>query len=271
MSSPAPALECRRIPHPRTSLRPQVRGKFLFIGEEKLYVRGVTYGPFCSGQDGTEYPNPARVAEDFEAMVAAGINTIRTYSVPPIWFLDAAQRANLRVMVGLPWEQHVTFLDDSRTARAIEGRIREAVRKCAGHPAVLSYAVGNEIPAGIVRWLGRRRVERFIEKLYRVAKAEDPEALVTYVNFPHSKPTLHVCKPLLGTAHCCWRRSVWTADETVSKPKLIRLNGKYGVFSQADALEYLSFPGRMNGIEVDTRSKTGILGSHDVTEAQNQR
>jgi cellulose synthase/poly-beta-1,6-N-acetylglucosamine synthase-like glycosyltransferase len=161
-----------------------VRGKFLFLGEEKLYVRGVTYGPFRPGQDGTEYPDPARVARDFEAMVATGINTIRTYNVPPSWFLDAAQRANLRVMVGLPWEQHVTFLDDSRAARAIEARVREAVRKCAGHPAVLCYAVGNEIPAGIVRWLGRRRVERFIEKLYRVAKAEDPEALVTYVNFP---------------------------------------------------------------------------------------
>jgi len=93
-----------------------VRGKFLFIGEEKLYVRGVTYGPFRPGQDGTEYPNPARVAQDFEAMVANGINTIRTYNVPPSWFLDAAQRANLRVMVGLPWEQHVAFLDDSRTA-----------------------------------------------------------------------------------------------------------------------------------------------------------
>src|SRR6266478_2234504 len=110
--------------------------------------------------------------------------TPRTYNVPPSWFLDAAQRANLRVMVGLPWEQHVAFLDDSRTACAIEARVREAVRKCAGHPAVLCYAVGNEIPAGMVRWLGRRRVERFIEKLYRVAKAEDPEALVTYVNFP---------------------------------------------------------------------------------------
>jgi glycosyltransferase involved in cell wall biosynthesis len=161
-----------------------VRGKFLFLGEEKLYVRGVTYGPFRPGQDGTEYPDPARVAQDFEAMVATGINALRTYSVPPSWFLDAAQRANLRVMVGLPWEQHVTFLDDSRTARAIEARVREAVRECAGHPAVLCYAVGNEIPAGIVRWLGRRRVEKFVEKLYRVAKAEDPEALVTYVNFP---------------------------------------------------------------------------------------
>jgi len=33
----------------------------------------------------------------------------------------------------------------------------------------------------------------------------------------------------------------------------------------------LSFPGRMNGIVADMKSKTGILGSHDVTEAQNQR
>ena len=184
LSSPARALECKPTSCPGTSPRPQVRGKFLFVGEEKVYVRGVTYGPFRPDQDGTEYPDPARVAQDFEAMVGTGINTIRTYSVPPRWFLDAAQRANLRVMVGLPWEQYVTFLDDSRTARAIEARVRNAVRECAGHPAVFCYAVGNEIPAGIVRWLGRRQVERFIEKLYRVAKAEDPEALVTYVNFP---------------------------------------------------------------------------------------
>ncbi len=165
-------------------VRPTLRGRFLWVGDEKFYVRGVTYGPFRPGQDGAEYPDAARVAQDFEDMVAAGINAIRTYNVPPIWLLDAAQRAKLRVMVGLPWEQHVTFLDDSRTARAIEERVREGVRKCAGHPAVLCYAVGNEIPAGIVRWLGRRRVESFIEKLYRVAKAEDPEGLVTYVNFP---------------------------------------------------------------------------------------
>src|SRR4029077_15827103 len=117
-------------------------------------------------------------------MVATGINTIRTYNVPPRWFLDAAQRADLRVMVGLPWEKHDTFQDDSRTARAIEGRVRKAVRECAGHPAVFCYAVGNEIPAGIVRWLGRKRLERFIARLCRAVKAEDPQALCTYVNFP---------------------------------------------------------------------------------------
>src|SRR5258705_132940 len=84
----------------------------------------------------------------------------------------------------------------------------------------------------------------------------------------HSRPTLHVCKPLLVTAHCCWRKSVSTSDETVSRPKLTRLHGQYGVLSHGAPLELLSFPGRMNGIEADTRLKIGILGSRDVTEAQ---
>jgi hypothetical protein len=58
------------------------------------------------------------------------------------------------------------------------------VRATAGHPAVLCYGIGNEIPAGIVRWHGRRRIERFLRRLYDAAKVEDPGALVTYVNYP---------------------------------------------------------------------------------------
>src|SRR5206468_3004675 len=58
---------------------------------------------------------------------------------------------------------------------------------CAGHPGVFGYSIGNEIPASIVRWHGRRRVEKFIERLYRIAKEEDPDALVTYVNYPSTE------------------------------------------------------------------------------------
>src|SRR5213078_2847526 len=68
--------------------------------------------------------------------------------------------------------------------RSIEARVRVGVRSCAGHPAVLCYTIGNEIPAPIVRWYGKRRVERYLEQLYRAAKEEDPEGLVTYVNYP---------------------------------------------------------------------------------------
>jgi hypothetical protein len=30
---------------------------------------------------------------------------------------------------------------------------------------LLGYTVGNEIPPGIVRWHGRRRIERFLRRL----------------------------------------------------------------------------------------------------------
>jgi GT2 family glycosyltransferase len=164
--------------------RPTVRGKFLFDGDAKLYVRGVTYGTFAPGPDGTGYPVPSVVDADFQQMAANGINAVRTYTVPPRWLLDVALRRGLRVMVGLPWEQHVAFLEERARAGAIERRVREGVRACAGHPAVLCYAVGNEIPAPIVRWHGARRVERFIRRMYEAARDEDAGGLVTYVNYP---------------------------------------------------------------------------------------
>jgi glycosyltransferase involved in cell wall biosynthesis len=163
---------------------PVARGRFLFVGETKLWLRGVTYGTFRHDDAGREYPPPSRLDADFSHIVASGFNTLRTYTVPPRDVLDAAQRHGLRVLVGLPWEQHVTFLDDPRRAESIVVRVRDGVRACAGHPAVLAYAVGNEIPAPIVRWHGRRAVERFLARLARTVRAADPGALVTYVNYP---------------------------------------------------------------------------------------
>lgn len=164
--------------------RPHVGGKFLFVGEQKLWVRGVTYGTFGPQPNGEDYPDDEQLELDFAAMRANGINAVRCYTVPPRRLLDVAQYHGLRVMVGLPWEQHIAFFEERGRTADIERRVREGVLACAGHPAVLCYAVGNEIPASIVRWHGRKRIERFIKRLYLTAKAADPGALVTYVNFP---------------------------------------------------------------------------------------
>jgi GT2 family glycosyltransferase len=165
-------------------VRPRVGGKFLFVGDEKFYIHGVTYGPFHPEEDGCEYHTREVVEKDFSLMAASGINAVRTYTVPPRWLLDVAQRHGLRVMVGLPWEEHITFLDTKKLTLDIERRVREGVRACAGHPAILCFTIGNEIPASIVRWYGHRRIEDFLKRLYNAVKNEDPEALVTYVNFP---------------------------------------------------------------------------------------
>src|SRR5205085_10490639 len=51
-------------------LRPRVRGKFLFVGDEKLYVRGVTYGAFRPDAAGNEYSDLAVIERDFAQMAA---------------------------------------------------------------------------------------------------------------------------------------------------------------------------------------------------------
>ncbi|MGI8802293.1 MAG: glycosyltransferase [Solirubrobacteraceae bacterium] len=174
-AAPAPGCDA--------AVRATVHGKFLRAAGEKLLLRGATYGPFAPGEDGTPY-DPGAAERDFAAMRAHGFTTLRTYTAPPRWLLDAAQRHGLRVLAGVAWEQHVAFLTDRRRVAEVTRRVTAEVRAVAGHPALLGWTVGNEIPAPVVRWHGRRPTEAFLRRLHDAVKTEDPGALVTYVNYP---------------------------------------------------------------------------------------
>ncbi len=169
-------------------MRPRKKGKFLTIGPEKFYIRGVTYGAFRPDVKGAEYHDLEIVDRDFGLMAANGFNTVRIpHTIPPRALLDVAAQHGLHVMVGLSAEQYVGYLTDTHRAPDIRRLVRAKVRSVAGHSALLCYALGNEIPASTARWLGRRRVESYLEQLYRVVKAEDPDGLVTYVNYPSTE------------------------------------------------------------------------------------
>ena len=123
-----------------------------------------------------------------------GANTVRTYTVPDRWLLDLAAEHGLRVMVGVPWADHVAFLNDRAMSRAIRQHVIAQVRALASHPAVLLFALGNEIPAPVVRWLGTGRVERLLANLHDDAKTAAPDTLFTYVNYP---PTEYLHLPFV--------------------------------------------------------------------------
>ena len=187
-----PSLGIAREPAPGTlaaepaaaaSVRVTARGRFLHAGGEKLLLRGVTYGPFGPSAGGGDYVRAA-AENDFRHIRAAGFNTLRLYTPPPRWLLDAAGRNGLRVLGGLAWEQHVAFLDDRSRAREIVSRVAAQAAAVAGHPSLLGWTIGNEIPAPVVRWHGRRRTEAFLHRLHDAVKASDESALVTYVNYP---------------------------------------------------------------------------------------
>jgi GT2 family glycosyltransferase len=164
--------------------RVRTAGKFFAAGDRKFYLRGVTYGPFEPEPDGCVYHTPDAVDRDFALMAAHGINAVRTYTAPPRWLLDAAAHHGLRVMAGVPWTQHVAFLDHRNLVRDSHALVETAMDQCGGHPAFLGLAVGNEIPAPVVRWYGHRRIERHLEGLCRLAHSADPQVLVTYANYP---------------------------------------------------------------------------------------
>ena len=172
------------MPSQSTASATAVAGKFLTAGGRHFLIKGVSYGTFAPDAGGRQFPGSQIVARDFARMREAGINTVRTYTAPPEAVLDEAAKRGLRVMAGVPWPQHVAFLDDPRMTVEIRRGVAEDVRRMAAHPAVLLCAVGNEIPAGVVRWHGFRRIEAFLRELFDDAKAAAPDALVTYVNYP---------------------------------------------------------------------------------------
>jgi GT2 family glycosyltransferase len=162
----------------------RVRGRGFCVGGHPLSLRGVTYGAFRPNGAGESFPEPEQVIRDFSAMAEHGVNAVRVYTPPPRWLLDQAQAEGLRVLAGLCWEQHVTFLESRAEVKARADAIRVSLQETAGHPAVLAHAIGNEVPASIVRWYGRRRIEDWLRRLAEICREESPDTLVTYVSYP---------------------------------------------------------------------------------------
>jgi GT2 family glycosyltransferase len=62
--------------------------------------------------------------------------------------------------------------------------VRETARRLAHRKEVAALLVGNEIQAPLVRWLGIRRVQEFLETLIDAARQEAPDLLLAYANYP---------------------------------------------------------------------------------------
>jgi GT2 family glycosyltransferase len=211
------AGEAAQEEHPRIA----VRGKFLWSGTTKFFMRGVSYGPFQPDAMGSPFPSAERINQDFALMRQAGINTIRTYNVPPQRLLDLALQWNIHVLVGIPWEQHICFLDDRQITQKIRDSVSRAVRFCKGHPSILAYFIGNEIPSPIVRWHGPEKVSQFLQQLYETTKVIDPLALVSYANYP---PTEYLQTEFADFYAC----NVYLHDEAAYRRYVARLQNLAG-------------------------------------------
>lgn len=178
--------------------RPKVDGKGFRLGEKKFFVKGVAYGPFAPDPAGHPFPTREQAERDFGQARELGATVLRVYAPPPRWLLDLATAHDLWLLIDVPWHKQGCFLDSPGAREAARAAVRQAARTCAGHPAVFALSVVNEIPADIVRWSGSAAVAAFIDDLIQLAKAQDPELLCTFGNFP---PT-EFLRPQQVDFHC---------------------------------------------------------------------
>src|SRR5579859_861976 len=169
---------------PPSSARVTVDGKFFRLGEKKFHIKGVSYGPFAPNGDDGHFASREQTAKDFAQIRELGANVVRVYHVPPRWFLDLALETGLRVLVDIPWNKHLCFLDSAAQKKEARESVRAAAQACSGHPAVFAYSIVNEIPPDVVRWSGARAVANFIDELVAEAKRMDPDCLCTFTNYP---------------------------------------------------------------------------------------
>src|SRR5215210_2104747 len=169
--------------------RVRVDGKQFAVGDERFHFRGETYGTFEPREDGHRFPELNRIKRDFETMRDASFSVVRTYTAPPDDLLALAPDWELRVLAGAYWPDWRYLVGASRRAvRAVAREARREVgrmaRRLAGCEQVLGIVLGNEVPADVVRWIGTRTISSLLEELCNVVRDEDPEALVTYANYP---------------------------------------------------------------------------------------
>jgi GT2 family glycosyltransferase len=181
------ALYGSRCDPVKLSEKVTLNGRFFFANNEKIFLKGVTYGPFSPSRQGVPFPEPARVDLDFALITQLGANCVRTFTPPPAWLLERAAAFDLRVIVGIPWAQHISFLDSSRTQRDVRKTITQSVSACRQHQATFAYLVGNEISPEIVRWHGARPIRAFLASLFDCAKTADGDRFVSYANFPSTE------------------------------------------------------------------------------------
>ncbi|HTI98297.1 MAG TPA: glycosyltransferase [Dongiaceae bacterium] len=166
--------------------KPRIRvdGKFFRQGESKFPVRGVTYGPFGPLSDNSGFASRDQTARDFAQIHELGANVVRIYHPPPDWVLDLALKHDLRLLVDVPWNKHLCFLDSPERRAEAHETVRKTVAASGNHPAVFAYSVANEIAPDIVRWSGAAAVAGFIDELIETAKSVAPDCLCTYTNYP---------------------------------------------------------------------------------------
>lgn len=191
-------------------------GKALRLNGSRWFMNAVSYGPFQPGKgDGS-------IAPDFAAIRDMGFNTVRVYELPSEAMLRAAKACGLKLLVSIPWTDHVDFLNAGEDAiKEIERKVSEAAVRLGHDETVAALLVGNEIEKTLVRWMGPEKVKTFLEALIDRVHEEAPRCLASYATYPSTEYLVPVNADFLAV-------NVYLEDRAVFEKYVLRLQNLAG-------------------------------------------
>ena len=160
----------------QTTVEKQSDGWALFVDGKPFNVKGATFGYDKDVENYDAY---------FKDLKFLGVNTIRTWATgdhtPQL--LDAAQRYNIKVMVGI-WMRHgrpgmedddsFNYLEDTEGMEAMYTNAIETVETYKEHPAVLTWGIGNEVYLNMATDEEKLAYSKFLEGICSTIKSLDP-------------------------------------------------------------------------------------------------
>jgi glycosyltransferase involved in cell wall biosynthesis/exo-beta-1,3-glucanase (GH17 family) len=161
------------------------------------------------------------VAADFATIRSLGFNTVRLYELPSDTVLAAAKDLGLKLIVGIPWTDHVDFLREKKLRTEIQTAIRAAAQRFGNNDTIAALLVGNEIEKTLVRWMGPEKVKRFIESLIDIAHEAAPDCLVSYATYPSTEYLIPANADFVAV-------NVYLEDRAVFEKYLLRLQNLAG-------------------------------------------
>ncbi|MDP3723621.1 MAG: glycoside hydrolase family 2 TIM barrel-domain containing protein [Candidatus Omnitrophota bacterium] len=164
--------------------RVQVRGDWFYVDGEPFLVKGVGYSPSRPGQlPWRDRVDPALMERDFQRIVQAGFNTLRTWSPLSPEALSLADRYGLMVLQGIWVEHNGNYASEAFRTRTLK-TISAEVRRTQPHANVLAFLVGNELLPEQVFQSGIGEIETLLSQMAQEVKRADATRLASYANWP---------------------------------------------------------------------------------------
>jgi len=148
----------------------EARGKFLFLGSEKLYLKGL------------------RVTDQTEKswdLLALGVNVVWLKAPTPDR-LDAFARQGVGVVAQFEVDASLAnaFSGNARATEEFRDHLLGQIEQIRNHSALFAYDLGGPVSEPVRRWLGDRKLEHELFLAFRSVKGLDHKHLVTYTNHP---------------------------------------------------------------------------------------